>query len=215
MTASGSDPSSPIVLPALTTAELELVCGLVRQATTCRLPLWPAARRRARVARAALAALGRKLSQAPTIEQAWLAFDAEACWRWLHDGAAARYGIDEHLNRASLAAVGGLVEDLLVGLNDAEAPRVWAPQSGLAYVRMWRTGDNDGLDGGLLLVVNVHVGDGPVRICPMRLEPDELISEGRSGIDAAVEILDKIAKAVNRECATVFEAVTGSWAGRR
>ncbi|GAA1387715.1 hypothetical protein [Catellatospora chokoriensis] len=160
--------------------------------------------------RATAAALAARLSAVPVLQAPQLYFDADACRAWLDHGAAARYGIDDGLRRDSLTGTAGLLEDLLAALNDGEAPHLWRPQGGLRHVRIWRTADNDGADGGVLLAVDVRIGDAAARICPLRLDPDDLITADNAGISAAVQAVAAIASAVNRECDAFYQGLAGT-----
>ncbi|MEU8001553.1 hypothetical protein AB0B66_10370 [Catellatospora sp. NPDC049111] len=196
----GTDRPQELLLWSLSLDDRALLLHTLQRAA--RRPLW-----RDRVA---VASLATRLSAVPVLQAPRLLFDAEACWQWLEAGAAARYGIDDTLHRDTLAATCGQLDDLLTGLNDGEAPHVWQPTGALRQVRIWRTADNDGADGGGVLTAQLLIGHTTVRICPMHQEPLDLMPSDNCGVFAAVEALEHIATEINRECQVVFAALTGT-----
>ncbi|MEV0453775.1 hypothetical protein [Catellatospora methionotrophica] len=197
---SDAPPPRELLLWSLSLQDRTELQNLLNRAT--RIPLWRG--------RAAAASLATRLAAVPVIQAPWLRFDAEACWAWLEAGAAARYGIDDTLCRDTLATTAGQLDDLLTGLNDGDAPEVWQPIGALRQVRMWRTADNDGADGGGVLTAQLLFGHTAVRISPMHQEPQDLMPSDSTGVFAAVVALERIAEEINRECAVMFAALSGT-----
>ncbi|MDI1460994.1 hypothetical protein QEZ54_08465 [Catellatospora sp. KI3] len=198
-------PPRELLLRTLSLQDRTELQHLLNRAT--RLPVWRG--------RAAAASLASRLAAVPVMQAPRLRFDAEACSAWLEAGAAARYGIDDTLCRDTLATTAGQLVDLLTGLNDGDAPGVWQAVGALRQVRMWRTADNDGADGGGVLTARLLVGHKAVRICLMHQEPRDLMPSDDTGVFAAVEALERIATEINRECAVVFAALSGTDLERR
>jgi hypothetical protein len=126
-------------------------------------------------------------------------FDAEACRRWLTDDAADQHGIDEGFCTTGLRIPAGL-HDLLDALHDTPQPQVWRLHPAIGRIKLWRTADGDGIDGGAIITADLVLGQDRVRLATQHQGFDEFTADSdTAGIDAAVEALGNLAALVNAE----------------
>jgi len=139
-----------------------------------------------------------------------IVFDAEACRAWLNAGAAKQAGIDEGFNSEDFTIASGL-EDLLSLLHRAPQRSGWHTRQPLDHVSIWRTADNDGVDGGGILTADLTFGEAVVRIASLHQGSDEFTSAPETcGIEAAIEALRHTAEVINREYAILADVVAAA-----
>lgn len=136
-------------------------------------------------------------------------FDPVACRQWLEDGAAERAGIGEDFCSANDTIAAGL-EDLLAELDNNPVPHMWLQQPPLSAVNLWRTTDDDAIDGrgdgGAIITITLDVTTPRLRIATLYQSGDQFANPGSRGIGAAVEALSHLAELVNRELAVLWPA---------
>nr|WP_030500982.1 hypothetical protein [Micromonospora purpureochromogenes] len=146
-------------------------------------------------------------------------FNPDACRAWLADGVADEHGIDDTFRTTELTIPAGL-EALLAALDDNPQPQVWHRHPALRQVRIWRTADGDGVDGGAIITADLAIDGERVRLATLHQGFDDFTTDSATaGIDAAVEALDHVARLVNTELAAYRQStaapngytVIGDW----
>jgi hypothetical protein len=133
-------------------------------------------------------------------------FDADACRTWLLAGAAETAGIGIGSGTANLTITAGL-DELLALLNTDVDQQAWITAPHVHEVLIWRTADDDGIDGGGVLTVDLNYLGERVRLASLHQGYDDFTTDtAASGIDVAVEALAHVAATVNREYTTFCRA---------
>ncbi|ROO52750.1 hypothetical protein EDC02_7691 [Micromonospora sp. Llam0] len=138
----------------------------------------------------------------------------DAARRWLAEGVADEFGIDESFATEEIT-IAARLGDLLRSLADDPHPQVWRLHPPATGVYLWRTAYGDGIDGGALLTADLHIGVHDVNLAIGHIAFDEFTDDARtSGIDAAVEALGLIAHRVNQAVTRILQATGTPQAGQ-
>ncbi len=133
------------------------------------------------------------------IRQPLIIFDADACRAWLENGAGAKAAIGEDFNSDDGTIAAGL-EELLSLLSHDRQQSAWHTHEPLDHVSIWRTADNDGVDGGGILTADLKYGNVTVRIASLHQGADEFTDDPQTcGVEAAIQALRHTTEVINRE----------------